>query len=339
MRLLRRLLLSVLLVCLSVAGWQWWSYGHRVLVADGAEAAFDVPRGQAGPQRLAGVLQQAGVPVSSWQLAAALRLRGDAAQIKAGNYLITGPATLQDVLGELVAGQQEKGRLLTLLEGWRMRDIRAALRKAPDLNDTLSALSDAEVMERLGVAGVSPEGRFAPDTYAYRPGSDDITVLHRALALQQNRLQAAWENRATDSPLKTPDELLTLASVVEKETGHELDRDMVASVFINRLKKGMPLQSDPTTIYGLGEGFDGNLRKKDLRHAGFAGNRPSGPLGQPVLRGTGRWPLGVLGRSGQPQPGSEPLPAQGGGPATQGDGSGCRGRGGGVQPRASETES
>jgi hypothetical protein len=266
MRLLRRLLLSVLLVCLSVAGWQWWSYGHRVLVADGAEAAFDVPRGQAGPQRLAGVLQQAGVPVSSWQLAAALRLRGDAAQIKAGNYLITGPATLQDVLGELVAGQQEKGRLLTLLEGWRMRDIRAALKRAPELNDTLSALSDAEVMERLGVAGASPEGRFAPDTYAYRPGSDDITVLHRALALQQNRLQAAWENRATDSPLKTPDELLTLASVVEKETGHELDRDMVASVFINRLKKGMPLQSDPTTIYGLGEGFDGNLRKKDLRH-------------------------------------------------------------------------
>ena len=147
-----------------------------------------------------------------------------------------------------------------------MRDIRAALKKAPGLNDTLSALSDAEVMERLGAPGVSPEGRFAPDTYAYRPGSDDITVLHRALALQQNRLQAAWENRATDSPLKTPDELLTLASVVEKETGHELDRDMVASVFINRLKKGMPLQSDPTTIYGLGEGFDGNLRKKDLRH-------------------------------------------------------------------------
>ena len=81
-----------------------------------------------------------------------------------------------------------------------MRDIRAALKRAPELNDTLSALSDAEVMERLGVAGASPEGRFAPDTYAYRPGSDDITVLHRALALQQGRLQAAWENRATDSP-------------------------------------------------------------------------------------------------------------------------------------------
>ena len=164
-----------------------------------------------------------------------------------------------------MSGQQEKGKLITLVEGWNMRDLRAALKKAPDLNDTLSGLSDAALMEKLSMPGVNPEGRFAPDTYAYRPGSDDVELLRRALVLQQRRLDAAWENRATDSPLKTPAELLTLASVVEKETGHALDREMVASVFTNRLRKGMPLQSDPTTIYGLGERFDGNLRKKDLR--------------------------------------------------------------------------
>ena len=264
MRMLGRIFLLLLVLCLGVAGWQWWGYSHRQLVAPNAEVVFDVPRGHAGT-RLAEVLQQAGVDVPSWKMALALRLRGDAARIKAGNYLITGPATLQGLLDELVSGQQEKGKLITLVEGWNMRDLRAALKKAPDLNDTLSGLSDAALMEKLGMPGVNPEGRFAPDTYAYRPGSDDVELLRRALVLQQRRLDAAWENRATDSPLKTPAELLTLASVVEKETGHALDREMVASVFTNRLRKGMPLQSDPTTIYGLGERFDGNLRKKDLR--------------------------------------------------------------------------
>lgn len=289
MRLLVRLALTVLVLGLCLAGWQWWSYAHRILVPAGSEVVFDVSRGQAGPQRLAGVLQQSGVPVSPWQLALALRLRGDAARIKAGNYAITGPATLEGVLAELVTGQQEKGRLVTLLEGWNLRELRAALRKVPELNDTLSSLSDTALMEKLGLPGVSPEGRFAPDTYAFRPGSDDIDVLRRAAALQQRRLAAAWENRAPDLPLKSPDELLVLASVVEKETGHELDRDMVASVFTNRLRKGMPLQSDPTTIYGLGAAFDGNLRKKDLRdpspyntyvHRGL----PPTPISLPGLR-------------------------------------------------------
>ena len=264
MRMLGRIFLLLLVLCLGAASWQWWGYSHRQLVAPNAEVVFDVPRGHAGA-RLAEVLQQAGVDVPSWKMALALRLRGDAARIKAGNYLITGPATLQGLLDELVSGQQEKGKLITLVEGWNMRDLRAALKKAPDLNDTLSGLSDAALMEKLGMPGVNPEGRFAPDTYAYRPGSDDVELLRRALVLQQRRLDAAWENRATDSPLKTPAELLTLASVVEKETGHALDREMVASVFTNRLRKGMPLQSDPTTIYGLGERFAGNLRKKDLR--------------------------------------------------------------------------
>lgn len=175
MRMLGRIFLLLLVLCLGVAGWQWWGYSHRQLVAPNAEVVFDVPRGHAGA-RLAEVLQQAGVDVPSWKMALALRLRGDAARIKAGNYLITGPATLQGLLDELVSGQQEKGKLITLVEGWNMRDLRAALKKAPDLNDTLSGLSDAALMEKLGMPGVNPEGRFAPDTYAYRPGDRKSVV-------------------------------------------------------------------------------------------------------------------------------------------------------------------
>ncbi len=266
MRVIARILVLILSLALLAAGWQWWSYGHRPLVKEGTEVSFEVPRGQAASQ-LAPVLNAAGVEVSDWTLALALRLRGDGARIKAGRYTIAGPATLQEVLGHLVAGQVEKGKLLTLIDGWNFREVRAALRKAPDLVDTLSALSDEALMTQLGAPkGMLPEGRFAPDTYEYRPGSTDFELLKRAFVLQQQRLAAAWESRQPDLRLKSPDELLVLASIVEKETGRDADREMVASVFHNRLRVGMPLQSDPTTIYGLGEGFDGNLRRKDLRH-------------------------------------------------------------------------
>ncbi|MDO4904867.1 MAG: endolytic transglycosylase MltG [Lautropia sp.] len=282
-------MLSLLSVTVLFAGWQWWSYGHRPLVEEGSEVSFEVPRGQAGRQ-LAPVLQQAGIEVPGWKLALAFRLRGDAARLKAGRYTIAGPATLQDVLGQLVVGQVEKGKLLRLIDGWNFREVRAALRNAPELRDTLSSLSDEALMKQLGApAGMSPEGRFAPDTYEYRPGSTDVELLKRAFVLQQQRLEAAWESRRPDLKLENPDELLILASIVEKETGLEEDREMVASVFHNRLRVGMPLQSDPTTIYGLGESFDGNLRRKDLRdrspyntyvHRGL----PPGPIAMPGRR-------------------------------------------------------
>ncbi len=142
--------------------------------------------------------------------------------------------------------------------------MRAALAAAPALKPTLAGLSDAEVMAALGQPGVAPEGRFFPDTYAYSRGVSDLTVLKRAHAAMERRLAAAWAARAKDLPLKTADEALILASIVEKETGTAADRRLVSAVFINRLRLGMPLQTDPTVIYGLGEAFDGNLRKRDL---------------------------------------------------------------------------
>jgi len=139
------------------------------------------------------------------------------------------------------------------------------LAKADSLKPTTSAMSDAEIMQAIGAPGVPPEGRFFPDTYAYSKGSADVAVLSRAYRAMQRRLESAWAERTPDTPLRSADEALTLASIVEKETGRAEDRSLVAGVFVNRLRSGMPLQTDPSVIYGLGEAFDGNLRKRDLQ--------------------------------------------------------------------------
>jgi len=151
-----------------------------------------------------------------------------------------------------------------LIEGWTFKQVRAELSKADSLKPTTAAMSDADIMAALGEPGVAAEGRFYPDTYAYSKGSSDLAVLKRAHRAMKKRLETAWAERAADTPLRSPDDALTLASIVEKETGSPSDRGKVAAVFVNRLRVGMPLQTDPTVIYGLGEAFDGNLRKRDL---------------------------------------------------------------------------
>jgi UPF0755 protein len=183
--------------------------------------------------------------------------------IKAGNYEIAPGSTPLGLLDKLVRGD-ETLRALTLVEGWNFRQVRAALATA-ELKPDSAALGEAALMERLGRTGVAAEGRFFPDTYTYAKGASDLTVLRRALHAMDRQLAAAWEQRAADTPLKTPDEALVLASIVEKETGREADRALVAGVFTNRLRASMLLQTDPTVIYGLGERFDGNLRKRDLQ--------------------------------------------------------------------------
>ena len=135
---------------------------------------------------------------------------------------------------------------------------------AEALKPSTAHLSDAEVMALMGAPGQPAEGRFFPDTYAYNRGSHDLAVLKQAYKAMQERLAAVWQERAADSPLRSPDEALTLASIIEKETGAGSERGLVAGVFVNRLRLGMPLQTDPTVIYGLGNKFDGNLRKRDL---------------------------------------------------------------------------
>jgi UPF0755 protein len=151
-----------------------------------------------------------------------------------------------------------------LVEGWTLRQFRAELARAPYLKPTSAGMTDAELMAAIGAASVPGEGRFFPDTYLYSRGVSDLTVLRRAYQTMQRQLAAAWEARVDGLPLSSADEALILASIVEKETGKAGDRAQIAGVFSNRLRVGMPLQTDPTVIYGLGESFDGNLRKRDL---------------------------------------------------------------------------
>jgi UPF0755 protein len=266
-RFLLVLLRLVLLLALAgglVAAYEWWQYGNQPVVTAGNTASFEVRRGEGG-RPLAATLQRAGIVVQGWELALAWRLRGDSARIKAGRYELEGPVTLRGLLDQLVEGQPPKEHMIALIEGWNFRQVREALAKAPELVQVTADLTDAQVMQRLDPQETHPEGRFAPDTYAYPPGGTDLEVLARAYTLQQQRLAAAWADRAEGLPLKNERELLILASIVEKESARDEERPLVASVFDNRLRRGMPLQSDPTTIYGIGERFDGNLKRGHLR--------------------------------------------------------------------------
>jgi UPF0755 protein len=156
-------------------------------------------------------------------------------------------------------------RSLTLVEGWNFRQVREALLQAESLKPQTKDMADDAIMAALGTPGTHPEGRFFPETYTYSKGSSDLALLKRAQRAEAKHLQAAWSQRSPDSPLKTPEEALILASIVEKETGRASDRAMVAGVFVNRLRQGMPLQTDPTVIYGLGEKYDGKLHRRDLQ--------------------------------------------------------------------------
>ena len=171
------------------------------------------------------------------------------------------------LLNKMVRGDETLA-VVRLIEGWTFRQFRAELAKAEALKPVSAGMTDEQIMEALGAPGLSPEGRFHPDTYAYSKGSTDMAVLKRAYQAMRKRLDEAWAERAADSPLQSADDALVLASIVEKETGATSDRARVAGVFVNRLRVGMPLQTDPTVIYGLGAAFDGNLRKRDLQTDG-----------------------------------------------------------------------
>jgi UPF0755 protein len=167
------------------------------------------------------------------------------------------------LLNKMVRGDETLA-VVRIIDGWTFKQVRAELAKADSLKPTTAKMSDGEIMAAIGQPALAPEGRFYPDTYAYSKGSSDVAVLKRAFHAMQKRLDEAWAQRAPDTPLKTVDDALILASIVEKETGAAAERGKVAAVFVNRLRINMPLQTDPTVIYGLGDQFDGNLRKKDL---------------------------------------------------------------------------
>ena len=251
----------LLIVCALGGAAAWWLHQPLALAHEPLE--LEIEHGTT-PRGVARAVAAAGVRVDAQLLYAWFRVSGQDRQIKAGNYEIAAGTTPYSLLQKLARGE-ESLRALTLVEGWNWRQVRAALAREEALQPDSAGLSDAALMQRLGRAGVPPEGRFFPDTYTYAKGSSDLAVLRRALHAMDRHLEAAWAQRASDSPLKSPEQALILASIVEKETGRASDRPMIAGVFSNRLRIGMLLQTDPTVIYGLGDQFDGNLRKRDLQ--------------------------------------------------------------------------
>ena len=249
------------LAVLGAAGWGWW-WVHHPLALNAPTVDLSIEPGTL-PRNVAQAVHDAGVDVQPALLFAWFRLSGEGRRLKAGSYELEAGITPARLLSKLARGE-ESLRAVTLVEGWNWRQVRAALAAADQLRPDTRALDDAAIMNLLGRPGVAPEGRFFPDTYTYSKGSSDVAVLKRAVRAMDKHLAQAWAQRAPDLGVKTPDEALVLASIVEKETGKAADRTLVASVFNNRLKIGMPLQTDPTVIYGLGERFDGNLRKADL---------------------------------------------------------------------------
>jgi UPF0755 protein len=183
--------------------------------------------------------------------------------IKAGLYRIAPGQTPLSILQQLTDGRVLLEHV-TIVEGWTVKQMRAELERHASIRPTLAARSDAQVMQALEQTGLPAEGRFAPDTYSYAPGSTDLQLLRMAFEAQRRVLDEAWEARQPGLPLGTKEEALVLASIVERETGLASERARVAGVFINRLRKGMRLQSDPTVIYGMGDRYNGNIRKSDL---------------------------------------------------------------------------
>lgn len=260
MRFLRPFFALVAILILAALALAWWA--HRPLVWSNAPVEFTIAPGTSAPA-IAHAVGATGAPVSPILFFLLARASGTAAHLQAGTYLLTDGITPWQLLRKMEHGDVVQIELV-IPEGWTFHQMRAAIAADPDLTHTVNALSDSELMAAIGAPESNPEGLFYPDTYRFARGTTDLEIYQRAYRILQKRLAIAWKNRAPDLPLASPYEALTLASIVEKETGQRTDRPLVAAVFINRLKRGMMLQTDPSVIYGMGDKFDGNLHKQDL---------------------------------------------------------------------------
>lgn len=277
------LLLSILLAAFAGAA-VWWANSPIAL----REATVDFRIAPKSTLRSAATqMQEAGIGINADLLALLARWQGVATGIKAGSYSVKQGITPVELLTKLARGDVSQGEAL-LVEGWTFRQWRARLEQHPDLKHEMQGLSEAEIAARLGIDGGKIEGWLLPDTYLFDKQSSDLELLARAHRAMRKKLELAWNERDANLPYKTPYEALIMASIVEKETGRSDDRAQVAAVFVNRLRKGMLLQTDPTVIYGLGETFDGNLRKRDLQNdtpynTYTRGGLPPTPIAMPGL--------------------------------------------------------
>jgi UPF0755 protein len=258
---LKLLFLLASAAAIGFCGWMLW-FALAPIELAAATVEFSIRPGST----LRGATRQiidAGVPMPDWKFTLLARANGASGSVKAGSYQVSAGVTPLLLIRKVMRGEVAQAEIL-FVEGWNFRQMREAMNAHGDLKHDSTSLSEAQIMAKLGTAEVFPEGMFFPDTYVFAKGASDIAVLARAHRVMKKQLESAWSKRAADVPMTDPYEALILASIVEKETGRSSDREMIAAVFMNRLRRKMKLQTDPSVIYGMGERFDGNLRKRDL---------------------------------------------------------------------------
>ncbi|WP_414691352.1 endolytic transglycosylase MltG [Noviherbaspirillum sp.] len=260
--MIRKLLLFVIVFSLlSAATVTFWAH-QPIIGMGGKPIEFSIKAGS-GVRSSVEQIASAGVPVNPTLLGFLARLSGKSGRLKAGNYELKPGTTPLALIDQLARGEFAQ-EALVIIEGWTFRQMRQAVASHPALKHDTAALSDQELLAKINPQYSKPEGLFFPDTYLFAKGASDLQVYKQAHSLLQKRLNEAWGRRDPSLPYKSPYEALIMASIVEKETGQKSERNMIAAVFINRLKRGMLLQTDPTVIYGMGDAFKGNIRKRDL---------------------------------------------------------------------------
>jgi UPF0755 protein len=262
MSFLRNLLIAAL-VLIAVAGGTFYYWVNRPLAF--ATSPLDVTiRPHSSTRSVSEQLEAGGVPINRWLFEALARVLQQTTALKSGNYEFTTGLTPYDVLLKIARGDVNQSAL-TVVEGWTFARMRAEINNDPAVQHDSATMTDAQLLAELGASEGQAEGLFFPDTYLFNKGESDLAIYRRAYKEAKERLAQAWAARGPDLSFQTPYEALIMASLVEKETGVQADRALVSAVFSNRLKKGMPLQTDPSVIYGMGAAYEGRLHKHDLQ--------------------------------------------------------------------------
>jgi UPF0755 protein len=285
-----RVFLILLLAASTLAAGLWFDYRafeRRPLELPEASMILDIPRGTS-LRGLAGQMTHEGLLRHPYYFIALAYRQGDQARIKAGEFEVTSGMTPVDLLARITSGQVVQ-HPITLVEGWTFRQAVEAIERHDRLSGELGSLSDDALMAKLGRPGEHPEGRLFPDTYSFPRRTQRLVVLRRAFDRMEQVLAEEWAGRSDGLPLESAYEGLILASIIEKETGVARERPEIAGVFVRRLQKGMRLQTDPTVIYGMGERYEGNIRRADLREAT--------PYNTYVINGLPPTPIALPGRA------------------------------------------
>ena len=258
-RLVKSIVAILLIALVAIGSYLAWAWNHELVL--GSERR--VVKTGVSMHAFARELHREGVLPDRYSLVLLALLKGQGRALKAGEYQFEPGMTQRALLDQVVSGKVIEYPL-ALIEGWTFQQVLQAIHQAPKIENTLGESSPEQIMDKLGYPGLHPEGQFYPDTYYYSVGTSDVSLLRRAFTRMQSRVHAEWADRESGLPLNDPYDALKLASIVEKETGLTSGRQLIAGVFINRLRRGTRLQSDPTVIYGLGVSFNGNLTRKDL---------------------------------------------------------------------------